>query len=56
MGLDFKRDRLCLVQISNGDNCTHLIQIKENKSYPVLAKLLQDKNVKKKYFIMLVLT
>ena len=32
MGLDFKRDRLCLVQISNGDNYAHLIQIKENKS------------------------
>ena len=47
MGLDFKRDRLCLVQISNGDNYAHLIQIKENKSYPVLAKLLQNNNTKK---------
>lgn len=47
MGLDFKRDRLCLVQISNGDNYAHLIQIKENKSYPVLAKLLENNNIKK---------
>ena len=47
MGLDFKRDRLCLVQISNGDNYAHLIQIKENKSYTVLAKLLENNNIKK---------
>ncbi|MBH87914.1 MAG: ribonuclease D [Pelagibacterales bacterium] len=47
MGLDFKRDRLCLVQISNGDNYAHLVQIKENSSYPVLEKLLKNKNIKK---------
>ena len=29
MGLDFRRDRLCLVQISNGDNHAHLVQIKK---------------------------
>ena len=47
MGLDFKRDRLCLVQISNGDNYAHLVQIKEHQSYPVLAKLLKNNKIKK---------
>ena len=27
MGLNIKRDRLCLVQLSNGDGNTHLVQI-----------------------------
>ena len=33
MGLKPNRDRLCLVQISNGDGVAHLVQItKNNKS------------------------
>ena len=47
MGLDYRRDRLCLIQISDGDGFAHLIQIKKNKSYPILARLLKDKNIKK---------
>ena len=47
MGLDFRRDRLCLVQISNGDNHAHLVQIKKNTSYPILAKILKNNNIKK---------
>ena len=47
MGLDYRRDRLCLVQISNGDDHAHLIQIKEKTSYPALAKVLKNKNIKK---------
>ena len=47
MGLDFRRDRLCLVQISNGDNHAHLVQIKKNTSYPILAKMLKNNNIKK---------
>ncbi len=47
MGLDFKRDRLCLVQISNGDNHAHLVQIIEGKKYPNLIKLLKNDKIKK---------
>ena len=47
MGLDFKRDRLCLVQISNGDNHAHLVQIIEGKEYSNLIKLLKNDKIKK---------
>ena len=47
MGLDYRRDRLCLVQISNGDGHAHLVQIKENTSYPILSKVLENNNIKK---------
>ena len=47
MGLDFKRDRLCLVQISNGDNHAHLVQIEDGKEYPNLYKLLKNNKIKK---------
>ncbi len=47
MGLDFKRDRLCLVQISNGDNHAHLVQIIEGKKCPNLIKLLKNDKIKK---------
>ena len=47
MGLDFRRDRLCLIQISNGDNHAHLVQIKKNTSYPILTKILKNNNIKK---------
>ena len=47
MGLDFKRDRLCLVQISNGDNHAHLVQIIEGKKYWNLIKLLKNDKIKK---------
>ena len=47
MGLDFKRDRLCLVQISDGDDHAHLVQILEGTEYTNLSKLLKDDNIKK---------
>ena len=48
MGLNVERDRLCLVQISNGNNDAHIIQLdKENYNAPNLKKLLTDKNTKK---------
>ena len=47
MGLDFKRDRLCLIQICNGDNHAHLVQITEGKEYPNLNKLLKNDKIKK---------
>lgn len=48
MGLRSNRDRLCLVQISNGDGNSHLVQFqKDNYNAPNLKKLLSDYNVLK---------
>ncbi len=48
MGLNVERDRLCLVQISNGKNDAHIIQLdKEKYNAPNLKKLLIDKGIKK---------
>ena len=48
MGLNVKRDPLCLIQISTGNNDAHIIQL-DRKSYnaPNLKKLLTNKNVMK---------
>ena len=43
MGLNPHRDRLCVVQLSDGDGNAHMIQIaKGQKSAPNLCKLLAD--------------
>lgn len=43
MGLNIKRDRLCLVQLSSGDGNTHLVQIGIDQiSAPNLCKILVD--------------
>ena len=43
MGLNPHRDRLCLVQMSDGDGNAHLVQIEKGQtSAPNLARLLQD--------------
>lgn len=48
MGLNPKRDRLCLVQLSAGDGTAHIVQISAgNYDAPNLKKLLQDQNVTK---------
>lgn len=48
MGLDLDRDRLCVLQLSNGDGNAYLIQFsKECYDAPNLKKLLLDKNRKK---------
>ena len=48
MGLIVERDRLCLVQISNGNNDAHIIQLdKKNYNAPNLKKLLIDRNINK---------
>jgi len=48
MGLNVERDRLCLVQISNGNNDAHIIQLdKKNYNAPNLKKLLIDRNINK---------
>lgn len=48
MGLDQRRDRLCLVQLSSGDGSAHLVQIAKGQSdAPNLMRLLTDPEVVK---------
>ena len=47
-GLNIERDRLCLVQISLGNNDAHIIQLdREKYNAPNLKKILVDKNINK---------
>ena len=48
MGLNVKRDPLCLVQISSGKSDAHIIQFdRKNYNSPNLNKLLVDENITK---------
>ena len=48
MGLNPIRDKLCLVQISKGNNISHLIKINDNKKKPKnLIKILKNNKIKK---------
>ena len=48
MGLNFNRDRLCLVQISTGKNDAHIIQLnKEKYNAPNLKAILSNDQVTK---------
>ena len=48
MGLNVKRDPLCLIQISSGNSDAHIVQLDRSKyNAPNLIKILGDKNVKK---------
>ena len=48
MGLNPKRDKLCLVQISNGDNICHLVKININHRKPLnLIKILKNDKILK---------
>ena len=48
MGLNVKRDPLCLVQISTGNSDAHIIQLDRSKyDAPNLSKILEDNNIKK---------
>lgn len=48
MGLDPRRDRLCVVQLSSGDGNAHLVQIAQGQTRaPNLERLLADPNVLK---------
>ncbi|KRW95351.1 ribonuclease D [Paracoccus sp. PXZ] len=48
MGLDPRRDRLCLVQLSSGDGNAHLVQIaKGQREAPNLTRMLTDPEVLK---------
>jgi ribonuclease D len=48
MGLDPRRDRLCLVQLSAGDGDAHLVQVSRNQNRaPNLERLLTDPHTEK---------
>ena len=48
MGLDPRRDRLCLVQLSSGDGDAHLVQIARGQSAaPNLCRMLADPTTEK---------
>ncbi len=48
MGLDPARDRLCLIQIYDGETDCHMVQFENsNTSSPNLNKLLTDENIQK---------
>ena len=48
MGLDVRRDPLCLIQISSGNSDAHIIQFdRANYKAPNLVKILADENITK---------
>ena len=48
MGLNVRRDPLCLIQISPGNSSAHIVQFdRNNYNAPNLIKILNDKNIKK---------
>ena len=48
MGLNVRRDPLCLIQISSGNSDAHIVQFdRNNYNAPNLVKLLKDENVTK---------
>ena len=48
MGLNVRRDPLCLIQISTGNSNAHLVQFdRNNYNAPNLIKILKDENTKK---------
>ena len=52
MGLNFNRDRLCLVQLSSGNGVAHMVQIEvEQNSAPNLCKLLSNEEILKIFHI-----
>ena len=48
MGLNVRRDPLCLIQISSGNSDAHIIQLnRQNYEAPNLIKILKDVNITK---------
>ena len=48
MGLNVKRDPLCLIQVSTGKSDAHIVQLdRKNYNAPNLVKLLASKNITK---------
>tara|TARA_B100000674_G_scaffold113005_1_gene84323 strand:+ start:501 stop:1109 length:609 start_codon:yes stop_codon:yes gene_type:complete len=48
MGLNPKRDKLCLIQLSNGDGICHLVKIDQKRTKPKnLIKVLKNNKIEK---------
>ena len=48
MGLNVRRDPLCLIQVSSGNSDAHIVQFdRENYKAPNLVKILNDENITK---------
>ena len=49
MGLNYYRDRLCLIQLSSGDGSAHFVQLGGNNDYaaPRLKAVLENENITK---------
>ncbi len=48
MGLNVRRDPLCLIQISSGNSDAHIVQFdRDNYNAPNLVKLLKNENISK---------
>ena len=48
MGLNVRRDPLCLIQVSSGNSDAHIVQFdRESYKAPNLVKILNDENIKK---------
>tara|TARA_X000000950_G_scaffold124134_1_gene155560 strand:- start:5966 stop:6577 length:612 start_codon:yes stop_codon:yes gene_type:complete len=48
MGLNVRRDPLCLIQLSSGNSDAHIVQFnRENYQAPNLIKILNDENITK---------
>ena len=48
MGLNVRRDPLCLIQISSGNSDAHIIQLdRTTYNAPNLIRILRDENIKK---------
>ena len=48
MGLNVRRDPLCLIQISSGNSDAHIVQLdRKNYKAPNLVKILNDENIVK---------
>ena len=48
MGLNVRRDPLCLIQVSSGNSDAHIVQFdRENYQAPNLVKLLNDQSIAK---------
>ena len=48
MGLNVKRDPLCLIQISTGNSDAHIVQLdRSNYNAPNLIKVLKNEKIKK---------
>ena len=48
MGLNVRRDPLCLIQLSSGNSDAHIVQFdRESYQAPNLVKILNDENIKK---------